>query len=599
MKKPLYKRVVNILTAISTIAAVAIIVLSYRMINRDNDVEGATSLSYNIVPSQAPGFYPESLAVILNIEDSTGKRIENNDNIEIIYTITNHKARTPLKGELLAPTGEQYFFAGGKEPSFDSLEAEGFRKTYKYKDYIVLENTSTIMQRVIIVRASLVVDGKVQGKPRTFTYIIGTGVEDFTKYFGAMVISITTDEDNLYDYSKGIMISGETYDLTRKNNPGRDFDWWYPKNFNQRGIEWERDAHVDFFETDGQLVLSSDCGIRVSGGTSRNAAIKSFKLIARNIYGKGSFEYEFFKDLRDHYGNRVYKFDKLVIRNSVNDDGGSMVRDEILHHLGGYAGVDYQAGRPCVVYLNGKYYSLMTLKQSLDADNIETRYKISSDQVAMIVVKSDFFQFRYKQEAGPAEYFTEFINDMNYLVRTDFSKKDISEIEKIIDIENYIKYMAYQIWIVNPDWPHNNVLAWKYYGTLNESVYGMDGKWRFILKDLDFGLRDTSRDMFSTVMSGGMYNNEPHLGRVLSNLLKNSEFKNRFKTYMTVLCNNILTEEAVVKYITASRDARVQDMELYRFYFGGSERTFNALIDEFIDFAGRRSKHVLNQLKSY
>lgn len=362
-----------------------------------------------------------------------------------------------------------------------------------------MENTSNILPRVIVVRASILADGKIKGRTQTFTYIIGTGIKDFAEHYGAMVIAITTDEDNLYDYSKGIMISGETYDLTRKNFPNREFDWWYPKNFNQRGIEWEREAHVDFFENDGALVLSSECGIRVSGGTSRNAAIKSFKLIARSEYGNGTFDYEFFKDLTDHYGNKVYKFNKLVLRNSVNDDGGSMIRDEILHNLGGYADVDYQAGRPCVVFLNGKYYSLMTLKQSLDSDNLETRYNIPEDKIAMIVVQSDFFQFRYKQEAGPSEYFDEYIKDMKYLINTDFSRKDILEIEKVIDVDNFIKYMAYQIYIVNPDWPHNNVLAWKYYGITNNSVYGMDGKWRFVLKDLDFGLRDPSRDMFETI----------------------------------------------------------------------------------------------------
>ena len=90
---------------------------------------------------------------------------------------------------------------------------------------------------------------------------------------------------------------------------------------------------------------------------------------------------------------------------------------------------------------------------------------------------------------------------MRKLINTNYANKDISEMEEIIDVDNFIKYMAFQIYIVNPDWPHNNVMAWKYTGPVNESVYGMDGKWRFVLRDLDFGLRDPSRNMFETVMS--------------------------------------------------------------------------------------------------
>jgi hypothetical protein len=35
------------------------------------------------------------------------------------------------------------------------------------------------------------------------------------------------------------------------------------------------------------------------------------------------------------------------------------------------------------MYLNGKYYSMMTLKQSLGNDNIETRYHINKDTLAV------------------------------------------------------------------------------------------------------------------------------------------------------------------------------------------------------------------------
>ena len=412
-----------------------------------------------------------------------------------------------------------------------------------------------------------------------------------------MVVCITTRRKPLR-IRRRYWDKGATYDFTKTNNPQRDEDQ-VSKKHNQRGT-MEREAHVAFFESDGTLVLSQNCGIRTAGGTSRNALIKSLKLIARREYSEhtGTFDYEFFDDLRDHYGNRVKSFERLVLRNSVNDDGGSMIRDQLINDLGAYAGVDHQAGRPCVVYLNGKYYSMMTLKQSLDNDNIETRYHINKDMLAIITIQSDFFQFRYRLESGTEEDFNSYIKDMRKLINTNYANKDISEMEEIIDVDNFIKYMAFQIYIVNPDWPHNNVMAWKYTGPVNESVYGMDGKWRFVLRDLDFGFRDPSRNMFETVMSGGLYNNEPHLGQVLKNLLRNKEFNRRFKEYMTKLCTEILTEEVLTEYILNAKEERVQDMKMYRFYFGGSDLQWNNLINEFLDFAKQRNRHVLNQLKN-
>ena len=40
---------------------------------------------------------------------------------------------------------------------------------------------------------------------------------------------------------------------------------------------------------------------------------------------------------------------------------------------------------------------------------------------------------------------------------------------------------------------------------------------------------------------------------------------------MTKLCTEILTEEVLTEYILNAKEERVQDMKMYRFYFGGSD----------------------------
>lgn len=204
---------------------------------------------------------------------------------------------------------------------------------------------------------------------------------------------------------------------------------------------------------------------------SRHNSIKSLRIISRSVYDEqhDSFAYEFFDAAYDVHGNKIKEFERIILRNSANDFGQTMFKDAFLHKLGGMAGVDFQDSAPCVVYINGKYYSLMNMRESIDADYIEAHYKIPKDHVTMVSIASGTsFTFSYKLTDGPEEGLDEFRKDMRKLISTDFSKRDISEIEAIIDVDNFIKYMAYQMYIANNDWPHNNVLAWKYTRTYEQ-----------------------------------------------------------------------------------------------------------------------------------
>ncbi len=70
----------------------------------------------------------------------------------------------------------------------------------------------------------------------------------------------------------------------------------------------------------------------------------------------------------------------------------------------------------------------------------------------------------------------EFITNNNLSIEANY---DI--VKQKIDIESFIDYQLFQIYIANTDWPGNNSKFWK--------DRSEDGKWRWILFDTDFGFR--------------------------------------------------------------------------------------------------------------
>ena len=560
-------------------------------------------LPAEVLMSHSPGFYESGIMLEMYAPEG----------YDVLYTVTLATGRSVSDGRV-TPTGESYMFIGGQDPDPDNVledlpevlnvnffnSSDARHQTFRYSKPLELVNNGNFTALFVSVKAALYKDGVAVSPVKLYSYILGSrdGDKSFSDIFGSMVINIVIDEKLLYDYETGIFIGGVTYDNAVA--AGVALDPWTPRNYNQRGKEWERLAHIDFFEKDGTLVYSTVCGVRVAGGTSRGATIKSLKLVADSGYGGDNrFNYPFFDGARDMNGVKIESFKKLVLRNARNDLGGSMIRDQLVHKLGGETGVAYQEGRNAVVYMNGKYYALMCLHESLDADYMEDHYFVNKDNVASFLIRSDQYKFRYKQESGTEEQKKCFFSDMNYLIYNSFTdEKGMERIREVIDVEDFCRYMAFQIFIVNEDWPHNNVLVWRYYGPESDSVAGADGRWRFVLKDMDFGLVGPERDTFAMCLNDGLYDNEPCLGPVLRNLLKNTEFRDIFRECALNVVD-VLNSEHLLERIQEAIDEIEPDMHLYAIYNGMSVDGWLSYLENFKVFARERHEKFLKLLDIY
>ncbi len=111
----------------------------------------------------------------------------------------------------------------------------------------------------------------------------------------------------------------------------------YGANFWQ---DWEKKAHMEFYDANGKKQIDQDIGIKIFGIWSRAFPQKSLAVFARNLYGKGPLNYQFFKD------KPIKKFESLILRNAGNDWSQAMMRDGLTSILIRDMDIDRQAFQP-------------------------------------------------------------------------------------------------------------------------------------------------------------------------------------------------------------------------------------------------------------
>lgn len=394
----------------------------------------------------------------------------------------------------------------------------------------------------------------------TKSYFVGTGN---SKHNNLPIISVTTDPANLFDYETGIFMLGKVYDENKNKAEYRDLDdGKKPANYNQRGKEWERACHIDFFESDGTLAVSQDCGMRTQGAYSRAAYQKSLRFYAREEYGEKNFKYPLIPNAykEDGSGKQLKKFKKIVCRAGGNDIDYTHYKDSYLQSLVSDRAIDTQEGRACVMFIDGEYWGLYTLQEDFDDHYYEENYDVNSDEV--IVYKKGEID---EGEETDIEYFNEL---RNFAKNHDLSvQANYDKICEMIDVQSFIDYMAVEMYIINEDWPGNNYSLWRTRTVDPNNPYA-DGRWRFNLYDTEMGVYhygNASTKYNSNNLRSIMNNNRDDMPVIFNAMLKNPGFKAQFaNTFMDLTAKNF--DPAA---------AKEKEKEFYNAYYPELSKNFN------------------------
>ncbi len=446
----------------------------------------------------------------------------------------------------------------------------------------------------------------------THTYLISEKIDE---RFDVLVFSLSTDPYNLYDYDYGIFVEGKLRDDYKKETGDYNPDPPAPANYNIRGTESERPVYVELFDTDGNVLLSQNAGMRTFGGWSRAMEQKSIKLYARSEYDekKSTFDYDFFPDATDLNGISITKYKRIVLRNNANDNPFAFLRDETIQDMAGLTTLqDTQGARAAAVFLNGEYYGFVWVKQVYDDNYLDDMNGIKDGEWAIL---SGGEHYKMNDEVDP--FVESAIENYNGLYQ-EYSNKDFSddsvynEFCKLVDVENFLTYYAVQTYVANGDWPSGNYKVYKYYGDTSLSPYQnntADGKWRWLLYDTDFGLGlyDCSPSEKSLGIILGKYgHDENKRSDLLCALLARDDVKEQFIRIFCDLINYQYSPDNVSSTVHAREALRYKEVA-YNFKYGGAQlknswsniNRANEEVDKIIRFGRLRPSQIKKQIVDY
>ena len=371
----------------------------------------------------------------------------------------------------LSGTGTVYYTTDGSKPTTKSLV---------YTEPIRVSKTC-------VVRAAALEDDKRMSKPLTLAYTLNEG-------HTLPVLNLIVAPNDL-NGAKGI------YSHPREN--------------------WQKEGCIVF--TDANGTITHDCGVRISGQTSRRRGQKSFRVIFSDQYG-GRLRYDLFGDDCEQS-----TFPQLQIRAGLDSKYG-VFREPFAQQLAmPFRDTTFvQDSVPCVLYLNGEYWGIYQFMESLCEETLADRLGVRTDSITL------FEGYMYEDHKK-----TEIYQLWQYVKSHDMTKSECYEhIKEHVALDSLIDWAIFQAYCYNTDLS-GNIRYFKSSET--------DNKWHFVYYDVECVFKHPAG--FDNVFKSGQ------TATFLKALIKNGEFRDMFLKRLAYHCENTFRQEDVLALFYSYDDA--------------------------------------------
>lgn len=410
------------------------------------------------------------------------------------------------------------------------------------------------------------------------------------------VFSVSIDNDKLYGYEEGLNVPGKIYDQYRVDNPGTSFDPLDPANYQAEGSSSEFQVHVSYIK-EGTELVNHYAGIRLNGSWTRFYPNRAIRLYAKSGYGTSRFQVPFFEDYP--YDN----FKRIILRNSGNDVNITMFRDAFIHNLVKNLNFDVQQFQPVVLFLNSEYDGIRNLRSKYDSKYFERVYDVDEDEI-------DYLDVNGEIKEGDDIHYQEMLDFLRNNSLTDNNNyyQTLTYLDHINFTDNYIT----NIFVANYDWPHHNNRLWRKRVSYDSTAeYGHDGRFRWILKDTDFGFNlniHNSNEYKINSLEWATRTIDPsepnytildNSTLILRKLLENEEYKNYFLNRFADLLNTTLSTDRIILKLHEFKDVyspEIEENSIRWSNFSPNLNTWESNIDVMLTFAMNRSSFQKNHL---
>ena len=373
------------------------------------------------------------------------------------------------------------------------------------------------------------------------------------------IFSIQTDDRYLNDKEIGLFAN---------NNSKED----------KKLHDWRRPVNVEFFPEEGAPSAINQPGeTRIQGGQSRANALKSMVFYANKRFDPDHkrYSYEFFPDQKPG----VTEFKSFSLRDGGNDFGDLYFRDLIIQRtMGPNVDLDWQAGHTAVLYINGEYMGMLNIRERSNEDNIYSNYDGLEDV--------DEIEIAHEKENNQDLFIEELKegDDVFYQAFKEFySQKGhtLAEYEEWMDVSEYLNIMVMNLFYGNIDFPGNNIVFWR---PNDDAKVDLPKRWRFIVKDTDFGLGLYGRKSdYNTIDL--LYNPSEHSGdnwaftepatRLIKNMLEDPDILKMFIDKCCVYMGDFMNAKGTGATIDAIKAEALDEFVAHRAKYptwGGSSR---------------------------
>ena len=442
---------------------------------------------------------------------------------------------------------------------------------------------SSLVDKCNLIKA-VAINRQTHEKSKIYQYNYFVGYNYKSGYENLPVITMNVNDDDLFDYEKGIYVTGKIYD----ESPHEGYPETYNANYHQKGKSWERLSNFKYFDETKNLEFEQEIGIRIHGGWSRAFNQKSFNLYARKDYdGNSTFKKAFFNNIKAH---------SLMLRSGgYRDTDLTKIRDSLNMDMSSGELFDIQRSKPVILFLNGEYWGIYNLQERY-SDNYVHEHHPEIEKKNVLIIKND------EIDEGNEEDFHYYEELVNFFQNNSFiDSESYALVYNYIDVNEFAQYMSTQLYVGNIDWPGNNVRLYK--DIRNNSV------WHFMMYDSDDSsaihnkcLVNVDPFLSSSHWKSGPLENTCILGLMLSKLIENESFKTLFRSTFTRIGSENFTYSKVIQYLEAKKTLlRTPMANSYQRFVNASydENYFDSKVKIISDFFKDRYEYAIAYLNEH